>query len=126
MPHRMAGKSRRRAASTGFENRDRYRRQRTQCYDHGKYGGGQTLFDARATLRGSSTAKCAVRRHFFSSRLRAFSFPLSLLLSMLALSTSAAAATQVTSTRVWPAQDYTRIALESAAPLRHQLLQLKN
>ena len=45
---------------------------------------------------------------------------------MLALSIPAAAATQVTSTRVWPAQDYTRIALESAAPLRHQLLQLKN
>jgi len=45
---------------------------------------------------------------------------------MFALSAPVVAATQVTSTRVWPAQDYTRIALESAAPLRHQLLQLKN
>src|SRR5258706_6376325 len=126
MPHRMAGKSRRRAAPTGLENRDRYRRQRTQCYDHGRYGGGQTLSGAGATLKGWNTAKCAVRRHLFSSRLRAFSFPLSLLPIMLALSAPAPAATQVTSTRVWPAQDYTRIALESATPLRHQLLQLKN
>src|SRR5258706_9837307 len=126
MPHRMAGKGRRRAARTGFENRDRYRRQRTQCYDHGRYGGGQTLSGAGATLKGWNTAKCAVRRHLFSSRLRAFSFPLSLLPIMLALSAPAPAATQVTSTRVWPAQDYTRIALETAAPLRHQLLQLKN
>jgi len=33
---------------------------------------------------------------------------------------------QVTSTRVWPAQDYTRITLESAAPIKHQLLLLKD
>ena len=33
---------------------------------------------------------------------------------------------QVTSTRVWPAQDYTRITLESAAPIEHQLMLLKN
>jgi len=37
------------------------------------------------------------------------------------------AATQVTSTRVWPAQDYTRITLESAAPIQHyQMLEIKN
>jgi N-acetylmuramoyl-L-alanine amidase len=35
-------------------------------------------------------------------------------------------ATPVNSARVWPAQDYTRITLESAAPLQFQLLQLKN
>ncbi|MEK7835977.1 MAG: N-acetylmuramoyl-L-alanine amidase, partial [Pseudomonadota bacterium] len=33
---------------------------------------------------------------------------------------------QVTSTRVWPAQDYTRITLESAAPIEHQVMLLKN
>jgi N-acetylmuramoyl-L-alanine amidase len=32
----------------------------------------------------------------------------------------------LTSARVWPAQDYTRITLESAAPLQFQLLVLKN
>src|ERR1044071_7022346 len=125
MPHRMAGKSRRRAARTGFENRDRYRTQRTQCYDHGRYGGWQTLFDAGPMLKGWNIAKSAVRRHLFSPRLRAFSLPISLLLIMFTLPAPVAGATQVTSTRLWPAQDYTRIALESAAPLRHQLLQLK-
>ncbi|HEV2007392.1 MAG TPA: N-acetylmuramoyl-L-alanine amidase [Burkholderiales bacterium] len=58
--------------------------------------------------------------------MRTFSLPISLLLCVLALSAPVLAATQVTSTRVWPAQDYTRIALESAAPLRHQVLQLRN
>ena len=38
----------------------------------------------------------------------------------------APAAISVTSTRVWPAQDYTRITLEAAAPLEHQVLKLKN
>ena len=33
---------------------------------------------------------------------------------------------QVTSTRAWPAQDYTRITLESQQPIRHQLLSLKD
>ncbi|HAF01971.1 MAG TPA: N-acetylmuramoyl-L-alanine amidase [Methylophilaceae bacterium] len=32
----------------------------------------------------------------------------------------------ITAARVWPAQDYTRIALEASAPLKHQLLILKN
>ncbi|MBI4189734.1 MAG: N-acetylmuramoyl-L-alanine amidase [Betaproteobacteria bacterium] len=36
------------------------------------------------------------------------------------------AATQVTSARIWPAQDYTRVTLESAVPLQHQVLRLKN
>ena len=36
------------------------------------------------------------------------------------------AATTVTAARVWPAQDYTRITLESATPIAHQLLLLKN
>jgi N-acetylmuramoyl-L-alanine amidase len=49
-----------------------------------------------------------------------------LLLGLLSLPGAAPAATQVTSTRVWPAQDYTRITLESAVPIRHQVLQLRN
>jgi N-acetylmuramoyl-L-alanine amidase len=36
------------------------------------------------------------------------------------------AAIHVTSTRIWPAQDYTRITLESTAPIAHELLLLKN
>jgi N-acetylmuramoyl-L-alanine amidase len=49
-----------------------------------------------------------------------------LFLGLLLLPTVALAATQVTSTRVWPAQDYTRVTLESAAPIEHQLMLLKN
>lgn len=36
------------------------------------------------------------------------------------------AANQITAARVWPAQDYTRIAFEAPIPIKHQLLILKN
>ena len=36
------------------------------------------------------------------------------------------AATAVKSVRVWPAQDYTRITIEAATPITHELLLLKN
>jgi len=49
-----------------------------------------------------------------------------LLVTALCLPAMAPAATPVVSTRVWPAQDYTRITLESAAPIQYQVLQLRN
>ncbi len=49
-----------------------------------------------------------------------------LLTATLLLSNLSWSATTISATRVWPAQDYTRITLESAAPLRFQLLALKN
>jgi N-acetylmuramoyl-L-alanine amidase len=48
-----------------------------------------------------------------------------LLLCVLTSSISQAATT-ITSARVWPAQDYTRIAFESESPIKHQLIILKN
>ncbi len=39
---------------------------------------------------------------------------------------AANAATDVTSVRVWPAQDYTRVTIEATAPIAHELLLLKN
>jgi len=39
---------------------------------------------------------------------------------------AAQAATAVTSVRVWPAQDYTRITIEAATPITHEMLLLKN
>ncbi len=42
------------------------------------------------------------------------------------VNTSAHAANTITAARVWPAQEYTRIAMESTAPIRYQLLILKN
>ncbi len=43
-----------------------------------------------------------------------------------ALPHAAFAANALTAARVWPAQEYTRITLESAVPIRHTLLSLKN
>jgi N-acetylmuramoyl-L-alanine amidase len=36
------------------------------------------------------------------------------------------AATQVSSVRVWPAQDYTRLTIESSSPITHNLFTIKN
>ena len=36
------------------------------------------------------------------------------------------AAAKISSTRLWPAQEYTRLILESSAPIPHQLLLLKD
>lgn len=52
---------------------------------------------------------------------------LSLTLSMLMLSQATwAVANTITAARVWPAQEYTRITFEASAPVKHQLLILKN
>jgi N-acetylmuramoyl-L-alanine amidase len=45
---------------------------------------------------------------------------------MLGFSASALATNTITAARVWPAQDYTRLAFEANAPLKYQLLVLKN
>ncbi len=42
------------------------------------------------------------------------------------LTLNAHAANNISAARVWPAQDYTRIALESDAPIKYQLIVLKN
>jgi N-acetylmuramoyl-L-alanine amidase len=39
---------------------------------------------------------------------------------------SAFAEIAVTSARIWPAQDYTRLTLESKQPIRYNLFSLKN
>ena len=57
----------------------------------------------------------------FSAFLRQF-----LVTSFLLISTSVYAANTITAARVWPAQEYTRIAMESTAPIKYQLLILKN
>jgi len=55
-------------------------------------------------------------------------FVLSLLLAVatLAAATTYAAGIQVTATRIWPAQDYTRVTLETSAPVQPKLFSLKN
>ena len=80
------------------------------------------MFSAAANLTHDYRAARAGLRRFFQYRSP------TLFLSLLWLLTAPAveAATTVTSARIWPAQDYTRITLESAAPISHQLLLLKN
>lgn len=60
------------------------------------------------------------------ARSRALLRPAFLALAALALSGSVTGAESVRAARVWPAQDYTRVTLESAEPLKHSLLVLKN
>ncbi len=49
-----------------------------------------------------------------------------LLVATLLFSINAYSANTITAARVWPAQDYTRITLESEAPIKHQLIILKD
>jgi N-acetylmuramoyl-L-alanine amidase len=49
-----------------------------------------------------------------------------LFLAVLLISSSAQALNTITAARVWPAQEYTRIAMESTAPVKYQLMILKN
>lgn len=46
--------------------------------------------------------------------------------AVLLISINAHSANSITAARVWPAQDYTRITLESETPIKHQLIILKN
>ena len=80
------------------------------------------MFDAASDLTQEFIAAPAgpARCHLSCTR------AISLLFLMLLAPVAADAATGVTSARVWPAQDYTRITLESPAPITHQLLLLKN
>ena len=76
------------------------------------------MFDAAAQLirrLTPATASCGLRRLGF----------IFLLLPLLLLP-DVHAATTVTSARVWPAPEYTRVTFESATPIAYQLLLLKN
>jgi N-acetylmuramoyl-L-alanine amidase len=80
------------------------------------------LFDAAANLKRDFTTAPAGPRRRRRCRTRVISWLFLMLLTPVAVE----AATAVTSARVWPAQDYTRVTLESTAPITHQLLLLKN
>jgi len=59
-------------------------------------------------------------------RLRHWLLDLSLIVLSILAATPALAAIQIASARVWPAQDYTRVTIESQAPISSRLLSLKN
>ena len=77
------------------------------------------MFEAAANLIQRLTTAAAARGH------RRPGFALAFIALLLAPLAAQAAAT-VTSVRVWPAAEYTRVTFESATPIRHQMLLLKN
>lgn len=81
------------------------------------------MFNASQALRPHrpSTAATALRSAFL-----AFSIRFALLLAALCGGAAHAAGTHITSTRIWPAADYTRVTIESQKPIRHTLFGLKN
>ena len=62
-------------------------------------------------------------RRFFHALLQPLLGGIALLLTGLS---AWAADTVVSSTRVWPAPDYTRVTIESQQPIRHKLFNLEN
>jgi N-acetylmuramoyl-L-alanine amidase len=75
--------------------------------------------DANAALNCSVVHGEAFRAQ---SRTKIFLLAIGLLTSI----GSAGAADRVSAVRIWPAQDYTRITIESDKPVRHELLLVKN
>ncbi len=81
------------------------------------------MFRACQRLRTHHPAAAsALPRLFF----RVFLIRFMLLLGALGAASAHAAGVQITSTRVWPAADYTRVTFESHAPILHKLFSLDN
>src|SRR5260221_3948735 len=104
--HRMAGEGGYLAASGGRRSRLRIRRDRTRC-------------DARVEFARGTEMPRAPRAP------RRFATFLFLIASFL-LALPAAAGDTILSSRVWPAQEYTRVTLESARPIKHQFFFVKD
>src|ERR1700674_60437 len=106
-PDRMAGKGRWTAAARGRGNRPGIAWNGAQCRAHVEFAPGP---EAARTPRG------------FIARL------LKWLLLVAALFAAAAAfpAEKILASRVWPAQEYTRVTLESARPIKHQFFFVNN
>ena len=70
----------------------------------------------------------AIELYPFSAR-SAWRFPFVSALLLVAICLAAVAdarATQITAARVWPSQDYTRVALEIQEPVKYEVLSLKD
>src|SRR5882724_12058493 len=104
--HRMAGEGGYVAASRGRRYRLRIRRERTRC-------------DARVEFARRAEVPRATRAPL---RFAAFVF----LIASFLLALPAAAGDTILSSRVWPAQEYTRVTLESARPIKHQFFFVKD
>src|SRR5689334_1548643 len=106
-PDRMAGKGRWHAAARGRGNRPGIAWRRSQCRAH-------VEIDPRAEAAHAS-------RGAIARALTLLAFALALVAG-----TFAWAGEQIVSSRVWPAQEYTRVTLESAHALKHQFFFVNN
>src|ERR1700752_1536220 len=101
-PDRMAGAGRWAAAARGRGGRPGIARSGSQCRAHLELDRGT---EGRHPARGTLA-------HLVKQAL--------IFVAALIVATVAAAGEKVVSSRVWPAEEYTRVTLESARPLRHQ------
>lgn len=83
------------------------------------------MFNASQTLAPRKPATAAAAPRFAIAFPAAFKLFL-LFLVTFAAGTAQAAGTQITSTRIWPAADYTRVTIESQKPINHKLFGLSN
>src|SRR5579859_2363723 len=112
----MAGTRRQPAARAGPENYAERGRLRAARTDRCGNGARKTLFGslARLIVRTSAPGNSGA-----SGKLSRAAAIAAMLLAT--LPASALAATQISSTRVWPAQEYTRLTLESDAPIGYNV-----
>src|SRR5450432_2709290 len=106
-PDRVAGKGRWPTAARGPGDRPGIARSGTQCRTHFEFPGGTEVPRGH---RGS---------------LATF-LKFTLLVLALVVAGASIAAERIVSSRVWPAQEYTRVTLESARPIRHQFFFVTN
>lgn len=85
------------------------------------------MFRASQRLKAHHRAATSVSPRFsFAVSLAEVIRAALLLCAILGAATAYSADIRITSSRVWPAADYTRITLETSAPVQHRLLTLKN
>src|SRR5207344_3333003 len=108
-PGRMAGESGAVVAVAGPHHCARSEPRRTQCHTACGIGRGQGV--ARALAFAASISR----------------FLKLLFLALVAIAMQPAiGAEKIVSLRVWPAQEYTRVTLESAHPVKHQFFFVNN
>src|SRR6202158_491758 len=110
-PDRMAGKGRGTATARRRGNRPGIARHGTQCRAHLEFSGGAGV--PRASERALRLLGLRLLR-----------------VALIAIAALAAAASigaeRIVASRVWPAQEYTRVTFESARPIRHQFFFVKD
>lgn len=84
------------------------------------------MFRASQRLKAHHRAATSVSPRFSFAVSLAAVIRAALLCAILGAATAYSADIRITSSRVWPAADYTRITLETSAPVQHRLLTLKN